>query len=80
MSDARALWKCGPRATSRDEETCCVRARLHRKVIFSREGLPNAVVTDNEPQFVLVEMEEYFQKNGIKHKKCSLYHPRGMGQ
>ena len=47
--------------------------------IFAQFGLPENIVTDNGPQFVATEFEEFTQKNGIKHIKVAPYHPRSNG-
>ena len=47
--------------------------------VFAREGLPCELVTDNGVQFVSLEMESFLRNMGIKHKRCSLYHPQGNG-
>ncbi|KAJ8044581.1 hypothetical protein HOLleu_07364 [Holothuria leucospilota] len=49
------------------------------KTIFSREGFPEVIVTDNGTQFVSHEFEEFLSSRGIKHHKCSLYHPQSNG-
>ncbi|BES96441.1 Hypothetical Protein NTJ_09253 [Nesidiocoris tenuis] len=37
------------------------------------------VVSDNGPQFVSNEFELFLRENGIKHIKCTPYHPRSNG-
>ena len=46
---------------------------------FSSNGLPEAVVTDNGPQFVSEEFEEFCKLNGIKHLRSAPYHPASNG-
>lgn len=46
---------------------------------FSSHGLPEAVVTDNGPQFVSEEFEEFCKLNGIKHLRSAPYHPASNG-
>lgn len=48
--------------------------------VFSREGLPEEIVTDNGPQFTSVEFETYLTTEGIKHIRSSLYFPQSNGQ
>ena len=36
--------------------------------IFSREGLPDTILTDNGTQFCSKEMKEFLDSNAIKHK------------
>ena len=47
--------------------------------LFSAYGLPEQVVTDNGPQFIADEFTVFLKQNGIKHLKCSPYHPSSNG-
>ena len=47
--------------------------------LFSCYGLPNQLVSDNGPQFVSEEFSEFMKRNGIKHIRCSPYHPSSNG-
>ena len=47
--------------------------------LFARYGLPNQIVSDNGPQFVSEEFETFVKANGIKHTRCSPYHPSSNG-
>ncbi|XP_077538135.1 uncharacterized protein LOC144150167 [Haemaphysalis longicornis] len=47
---------------------------------FSREGLPEFLVTDNGPQFVSKQMQEYLKEKGIRHVFSSNYYPQANGQ
>lgn len=49
------------------------------RTIFSRNGLPVTIVSDNGPQFTSREFEEFLNANGIKHIKTSPYHPSSNG-
>lgn len=51
--------------------------RLRRT--FSQLGLPEVIVSDNGPNFVSREMENFMVKNGIRHVKVSPYHPSSNG-
>ena len=42
-------------------------------------GLPENIVTDNGPQFVSKEFEDFTSQNGIRHSKVAPYHPRSNG-
>ena len=42
---------------------------------FSVHGIPEQIVTDNGPQFVAEEFDEFTNRNGIKHVKNAPYHP-----
>ena len=47
--------------------------------MFARFGLPAQVVTDNGPQFVSAEFEEFLRQNGVKHIHVAPYHPASNG-
>ena len=47
--------------------------------MFARYGLPRQIVTDNGPQFVSEEFQRFMSANGIKHVRCSPYHPASNG-
>ena len=48
-------------------------------LIFARFGLPENVVTNDGPQFVLKEFEDFTSQNGTRHSKVAPYHPRSNG-
>ena len=48
--------------------------------IFSRHGLPEAIVSDNGPQFVSEEFRNFCNRNGIIHRKSAPYKPSTNGQ
>ena len=48
--------------------------------IFATHGLPELIVSDNGPSFTSKEFHEFVQRNGIRHVKCSPYHPASNGQ
>lgn len=47
--------------------------------IFSRNGLPEQIVSDNGPQYTSEEFSKFMKKNGIKHFKSAPYHPATNG-
>ena len=47
--------------------------------IFARFGLPKQLVSDNGPQFVSEEFEQFLVVNGINHIRSSPYHPSTNG-
>ena len=47
--------------------------------IFASYGLPAQLVSDNGPQFIAKEFEEFMFKNGIKHITSAPYHPATNG-
>lgn len=48
--------------------------------IFSRQGLPEVLVSDNGPQFVSREFENFCSKNGIVHHTSAVHKPASNGQ
>ncbi|CAC5399297.1 unnamed protein product [Mytilus coruscus] len=49
------------------------------RTIFSRNGIPSRIVSDNGPQFTSQEFENFMQLNGIKHIRSASYHPSTNG-
>ena len=49
------------------------------RYMFASYGLPEEIVSDNGPQFVLEEFDMFLKKNGIKHSPIPLYHPASNG-
>jgi hypothetical protein len=49
------------------------------RTIFSRNGLPEQIVSDNGPQFVSEEFQQFTKLNGIIHIKSAPYHPATNG-
>ncbi|UYV63777.1 K02A2.6-like [Cordylochernes scorpioides] len=47
--------------------------------LFSRYGIPDQVVTDNDPQFVSEEMKYFFKSNGVHHLRSAPYFPATNG-
>ena len=50
------------------------------RFLFSFHGLPQELVSDNGPQFVSSEFHTFMVKNGVKHIRCSPYHPSSNGE
>ena len=48
--------------------------------IFSLEGLPNTIVTDNGPQFTSTIFEEFCRTHSIQHITSPAYHPPSNGE
>ena len=46
---------------------------------FSFTGLPHTIVSDNGSCFTSDEFEQFCRANGIKHVRCSSYHPSSNG-
>ena len=47
--------------------------------LFASYGLPEQIVTDNGPQFTSDEFSHFLKQNGVKHIRCSPYHPASNG-
>lgn len=47
---------------------------------FARFGLPAVLVSDNGPNLVSTEFEQFLKENGIKHVTSAPYHPSSNGQ
>lgn len=48
--------------------------------VFAREGLPDELVSDNGPQFVSREFEEFLSSRGIVHRRSAVYNPSCNGE
>ncbi|XP_037954814.1 uncharacterized protein K02A2.6-like [Teleopsis dalmanni] len=47
--------------------------------VFSLEGLPETIVSDNGPQLTSDQSAEYCARNGISHVKTAPFHPASNG-
>jgi len=48
--------------------------------MFAAFGLPQQIVTDNGPQFVSEEFAAFLKANGVRHSRCTPYHPASNGE
>ena len=48
--------------------------------IFSRQGIPRELVSDNGPQFASHEFAAFMKSNGIKHTFSAPFHPQSNGE
>ena len=48
--------------------------------MFSRNGLPECLVSDNGPQFVSAMFQNFMKVNGVQNVTSSPYHPHTNGQ
>ena len=56
-------------------KTTATRTIAELRKLFADNGLPEQIVTDNGPQFTSDEFSLFFRSNGVKHIRCSPYHP-----
>ncbi|XP_062515178.1 uncharacterized protein K02A2.6-like [Corticium candelabrum] len=47
---------------------------------FSCHGIPQRLVSDNGPQFVAREFQDFMRANGIRHQRTPPYHSASNGQ
>ena len=47
--------------------------------LFALYGVPDQIVSDNGPQFVAEDFAVFMKSNGVKHFRCSPYHPASNG-
>ncbi|XP_033729473.1 uncharacterized protein K02A2.6-like [Pecten maximus] len=75
MVDAHSKWpEVIPMTTTTVSKTIDVMSE-----IFARHGLPERLVTDNGPQFVSEEFQQFMRFNAIRHTTSAPYHPRTNG-
>ncbi len=49
------------------------------RIVFSKFGLPETIVTDNGSSFTSQEFRELLENNGIRHTTSAPYHPASNG-
>ena len=49
------------------------------RLLFAQFGLPEQLVSDNGPQFVSEESEEFLKAHGVMHLRSTPYHPATNG-
>ena len=59
--------------------TTAARTITALRELFARNGIPNQLVSDNGPQFVLEELKQFLANNGVRHIRSSPYHPASNG-
>ena len=73
--DVATRW---PEAVALNRTTAPVIVK-HLTEMFSRNGFPGVVVSDNGPQFVSKTFKAFCNKNGIQHVTTSVYCPESNG-
>lgn len=79
------MWLVGIDAMSKWAEVDCLKTTTSVAIIqrlrywFGRYGVPSEIVSDNGPQFVSSEMEDFLKRNFIKHIRTTPYHPKSNG-
>ena len=48
--------------------------------LFARFGIPEQIVSDNDPQFASEEFQAFIKSNGIRHITSAPYHPATNGR
>ena len=49
------------------------------RTTFARYGIPDSIVSDNGPQFISSEFQQFCKTNGIRHILVAAYHPKSNG-
>ncbi|XP_046375000.2 uncharacterized protein K02A2.6-like [Haliotis rufescens] len=62
------------------EDTLSATVIARTKAHFSRYGIPSVCHTDNGPQFISKEYEDFAQQYHFRHTTSSPYHPQGNGK
>ena len=73
--DAHSKW---PEVIEMSSTTSTQTIEALRK-LFASYGFPEQLVSDNGPQFTSEEFKSFMKANGIKHIRCSPYHPSSNG-
>ncbi|CAM8954686.1 unnamed protein product [Rhodiola kirilowii] len=55
-------------------------AKLFKKIIFPRFGVPRTVISDGGSHFKEKHFEALLRKYGVSHKVATPYHPQTSGQ
>ena len=73
--DAHSKWPEVFPMTSTTSTKLCDKLRMW----FAAYGLPKCIVSDNGPQLVSAEFENFLRNNGVKHVTSPPYHPASNG-
>ena len=50
------------------------------KAIFARHGVPDTLISDNDPQHASQKFSQFSESYNFKHQTSSPYHPQGNGE
>ena len=73
--DAHSKWPKVIQMTTTGTEQTVIALRQ----LFASYGLPLQLVSDNGPQVTAAEFQQFLKGNGVKHIRCSPYHPSSNG-
>ena len=59
------------------EATMHMQTQAH---IFASQGLPESIISDNSPQFTVIQFEQFCKSRDITHLIIAPYHPRSNGK
>ncbi|BHF62424.1 hypothetical protein SprV_0200540600 [Sparganum proliferum] len=76
LVDAYSKW---PEIAQLNPSTAYVAIAFLRR-IFSQNGLPEALILDNDSQFTSSAFEDFCRQHNIKHLRSPPYHPQSNGQ
>ena len=48
--------------------------------LFASYGLPEEMVSDNGPQFISKELDQFMKQHGVQHTRVPCYHPASNGE
>ena len=74
--DAYTRW---PEVIKMNKDTTSAATIRALREIFSRNGLPFVIVSDNGTNFTSDEFEKFLSSNNIRHLKTGTYHPKSNG-
>ena len=73
--DAGSGWMEAFPAGNRTSET----VKIYLSQISARFGIPKTLVSDNVPEYVIDDLKQLCESQGIKKMESSVYHPRANG-
>ena len=74
--DAHLKW---PEVMIMHSNTTALKTVEALRTVFSRNGVPEQLASDNGPQFTADEFQWFLKNNGVKHITSAPYHPATNG-